>query len=58
MSKREPNFEEIATLRDVLIEALPNTCLDDLTDVAIGYAKAVRAAFEELTQEQIKSEQE
>lgn len=49
MSKREPHFEELVALRDVLIEALPNTCIGDLTAVAIESAKAVKAAFEELS---------
>ncbi|WP_372438239.1 hypothetical protein ACCM60_14180 [Pseudomonas chlororaphis subsp. aureofaciens] len=53
MSKREPNFEELVALRDVLIEALPNTCVDDLTSVAVEHAKAVRAAFDELSKTEI-----
>ncbi|MGU9815626.1 hypothetical protein [Pseudomonas sp. PSPC3-3] len=49
MSKRDPHFEELVALRDVLIEVLPSTGVDDLTTVAIESAKAVRAAFEELS---------
>ncbi|MCK1786641.1 hypothetical protein L9Z73_20495 [Pseudomonas sp. TNT11] len=49
MSNRDPHFEELVALRDVLIEVLPSTGVDDLTTVAIENAKAVRAAFEELS---------
>jgi hypothetical protein len=49
MSVREISIDESETLREVLIKALPSTCRDDLTSVAVEHAKAVKAAFEELS---------
>lgn len=48
MSKRDPHFEELIVLRDVLIEVIPRTNFEDLTTVAIESAKAVKAAFDEI----------
>ena len=56
MSKRDSHFEELVALRDVLIEVLPRTGVDDLTTVAVESAKAVRAAFEELAKTSTKDE--
>lgn len=48
MSTRDISIDESETLREVLIKALPSTCRDDLTNVAVEHAKAVRAAFDDL----------
>lgn len=48
MSTRDISIDESSALREVLIKALPSTCRDDLTIVAVENAKAIRAAFDDL----------